>query len=138
IVRIPYAAGAGQIFPGPDFSNFRSFSTQTETKNETAADRREFKAETRMLLDIVARSLYSEKEIFIRELISNASDALEKLRYLRTMSTPDGQNSDQNFEIRLKTDKFHNTFTIQDTGVGMTKQELIDNLGTIARSGSKV
>ncbi|XP_063233170.1 heat shock protein 75 kDa, mitochondrial [Bacillus rossius redtenbacheri] len=99
----------------------------------------EFQAETRMLLDIVAKSLYSDKEVFIRELISNASDALEKLRYLRLEG---GQSQDPGatggaLEIHIATDKQHRTLTIQDTGIGMSKDELIANLGTIARSGSK-
>jgi len=95
----------------------------------------EFQAETRMLLDIVAKSLYSEKEVFIRELISNASDALEKIRYL---SLSDGSaEALGKTEIRISTDKQNRIFMIQDTGVGMTKEELISNLGTIARSGSK-
>jgi TNF receptor-associated protein 1 len=89
-----------------------------------------------MLLDIVARSLYSEKEIFIRELVSNASDALEKLRYLQLTNTP-GLKFDNPLEIRINTDKINRTFSISDTGIGMTREELIENLGTIAKSGSK-
>ncbi|KAH7972689.1 hypothetical protein HPB52_015448 [Rhipicephalus sanguineus] len=87
---------------------------------------REFQAETRMLLDIVARSLYSEKEVFIRELISNASDALEKLRYVR-LTEPDSlstRSAESPLEIHIATDKLANTFTIQDTGVGMTREEV--------------
>ncbi|CAK6962982.1 heat shock protein 75 kDa%2C mitochondrial [Scomber scombrus] len=93
----------------------------------------EFQAETKKLLDIVARSLYSEKEVFIRELISNGSDALEKLRH--KLITSGGETAPM--EIHLQTDTAKGTFTIQDTGVGMNKDELIANLGTIARSGSK-
>uniref|UniRef100_A0A2A4K4C1 Heat shock protein 75 kDa, mitochondrial n=1 Tax=Heliothis virescens TaxID=7102 RepID=A0A2A4K4C1_HELVI len=104
------------------------------------SEKKEFQAETRMLLDIVARSLYSDKEVFIRELISNASDALEKFRYLTVSSAPDSVkllDLDRPLEIRISTDKLNRTITFQDTGIGMTKQELTDNLGTIARSGSK-
>ncbi|KAM8843960.1 heat shock protein 75 kDa, mitochondrial [Spinachia spinachia] len=93
----------------------------------------EFQAETKKLLDIVARSLYSEKEVFIRELISNGSDALEKLRH--KLMTAGGETAQM--EIHLQTDGATGTFTIQDTGVGMNKEELVANLGTIARSGSK-
>ncbi|CAG5897785.1 unnamed protein product [Menidia menidia] len=93
----------------------------------------EFQAETKKLLDIVARSLYSEKEVFIRELISNGSDALEKLRH--KLITAGGETAPM--EIHLQTDAEKGTFTIQDTGVGMNKEELVANLGTIARSGSK-
>ncbi|RDD39233.1 Heat shock protein 75 kDa, mitochondrial [Trichoplax sp. H2] len=99
-------------------------------------DTHEFQAETRQLLDIVARSLYSEREVFIREVISNASDALEKLRHLQVT----GEkiiDEELPLEIRISTDSVKKTFTIQDTGVGMTKEEMIQNLGTIARSGSK-
>uniref|UniRef100_A0A3Q3WL54 Heat shock protein 75 kDa, mitochondrial n=1 Tax=Mola mola TaxID=94237 RepID=A0A3Q3WL54_MOLML len=93
----------------------------------------EFQAETKKLLDIVARSLYSEKEVFIRELISNGSDALEKLRH--RMITAGGEMAQ--LEIHLQTDNAKGTFTIQDTGVGMNQEDLVSNLGTIARSGSK-
>uniref|UniRef100_A0A8C4ETP3 TNF receptor associated protein 1 n=1 Tax=Dicentrarchus labrax TaxID=13489 RepID=A0A8C4ETP3_DICLA len=93
----------------------------------------EFQAETKKLLDIVARSLYSEKEVFIRELISNGSDALEKLRH--KLVSAGGETAQM--EIHLQTDGAKGTFTIQDTGVGMNQEELVANLGTIARSGSK-
>lgn len=105
-----------------------------------SADKYEFQAETRMLLDIVARSLYSENEVFVRELISNASDALEKFRYsIHTAgeNEKDFENADRPLEIHIGTDKQGMILTIQDTGIGMTKEELISNLGTIARSGSK-
>nr|XP_026491450.1 heat shock protein 75 kDa, mitochondrial isoform X2 [Vanessa tameamea] len=104
------------------------------------AERKEFQAETRMLLDIVARSLYSDKEVFIRELISNASDALEKFRYLSVSLTPESpklEHIDRPLNIQLTTDKQNRTLTFQDSGIGMTKEEMIQNLGTIARSGSK-
>lgn len=121
-------------------------SSGTDDKNSEkeilkgSSEKREFQAETRMLLDIVARSLYSDKEVFIRELISNASDALEKFRYLSVSATPEGEKLeelDRPLEIRLLTDKQNRTITFQDTGIGMTKEELTQNLGTIARSGSK-
>ncbi|XP_012225826.2 heat shock protein 75 kDa, mitochondrial [Linepithema humile] len=98
----------------------------------------EFQSETQMLLQIVAKSLYSDKEVFVRELISNASDALEKLRYLRLSDNEAAQAAgDRSLEIHIGTDKQNRTLMIQDTGVGMTREELISNLGTIARSGSK-
>lgn len=88
------------------------------------------------LLDSFKLSL---TQVFIRELISNASDALEKLRYLRlSENLSSDQGGDRNLEIHIATDKQNRTIVIQDTGVGMTKEELISNLGTIARSGSKV
>ncbi|XP_008560267.1 heat shock protein 75 kDa, mitochondrial [Microplitis demolitor] len=98
----------------------------------------EFQSETRMLLEIVAKSLYSDKEVFIRELISNASDALEKLRYLRlSKNLSPEEGGDRELEIHIATNKQNRTLIIQDTGIGMTRDELISNLGTIARSGSK-
>ncbi|VVC29339.1 Heat shock protein Hsp90, N-terminal,Ribosomal protein S5 domain 2-type fold,Heat shock protein Hsp90 [Cinara cedri] len=101
----------------------------------TSSEKLEFQAETRMLLDIVGKSLYSEKEVFIRELISNASDALEKLRYV---SLKAGESHDLgSLEINISTDKTNRKLTIQDTGIGMSREELISNLGTIAKSGSK-
>jgi len=118
-------------------TNVRTYSVAAETQGE--ATEYEFQAETRMLLDIVAKSLYSEKEVFVRELISNASDAIEKLRLLQLSG--DGsqiiQGSEFAHSINISTDKALRTLTIQDNGVGMSKQEMIDNLGTIARSGSK-
>ncbi|KAG5333465.1 TRAP1 protein, partial [Acromyrmex heyeri] len=99
----------------------------------------EFQSETQMLLQIVAKSLYSDKEVFVRELVSNASDALEKLRYLCLSDNEVTQVAgDRSLEIHIGTDKQNRILTIQDTGVGMTREELIANLGTIARSGSKV
>ena len=96
----------------------------------------DFQAETKKLLDIVARSLYSEKEVFVRELISNASDACEKMRYLQ-MTGEKLSKADRPLQIDIHTDKAARTITLCDSGIGMTKQEMMDNLGTIARSGSK-
>ena len=97
----------------------------------------EFQADTRQLLDIVASSLYSEKEVFIRELISNASDAIEKFRYLKITGEMHLNNSDREPLIEIETDKIANTITFRDNGIGMTSGEMVQNLGTIARSGSK-
>lgn len=99
-----------------------------------SAERQEFQAETRKLLDIVAHSLYTDKEVFIRELISNASDALEKLRYRQAVNEASGE--DAALEIKIFGDKVSNTLVIQDSGIGMTKEEMIQNLGSIGRSGS--
>ncbi|KAE9353522.1 Chaperone protein [Phytophthora fragariae] len=109
------------------------FSTSTA---DDKADRREFQAETRQLLDIVTHSIYTDKEVFIRELISNASDALEKLRHLQSTGAT-VQDAELEPKIVITTDEKAGTLTITDTGVGMSKEELIENLGTIARSGSK-
>jgi len=96
----------------------------------------EFQAEVKQLLDIVINSLYTDREIFLRELISNAADALEKYRY-ESLVNKDIQGSELPLEITIKTDEQEGTLTITDTGIGMTRDELVDNLGTIAYSGSK-
>jgi len=96
----------------------------------------EFQAEIKQLLDIVVHSLYTEKEIFVRELVSNASDALEKLRHLR-LTQKEVYDDKLDLEINITTDDKARTFTIQDFGIGMTQAELVENLGTIAHSGSK-
>ncbi len=96
----------------------------------------EFQAEIKQLLDIVIHSLYTEKEIFIRELVSNASDALEKLRHLQ-LTEKEIHDDQLTLEINVTTDDKAKTITIQDFGVGMTRSELVENLGTIAHSGSK-
>lgn len=101
----------------------------------TTPQKFEFQAEIKQLLDIVIHSLYTEKEIFVRELVSNASDALEKLRH--TQLTEQNIFGDQALEINVTTDDQAKTLTIQDFGIGMTRAELIENLGTIAHSGSK-
>jgi molecular chaperone HtpG len=95
-----------------------------------------FKAETRQLLDIVIHSLYSNKEIFLRELISNASDALDRLR-LEALTTPDLYPSGEILEIRLEADASARTLSISDNGIGMSRDEVVDNLGTIAKSGTR-
>jgi hypothetical protein len=99
------------------------------------AEKMEFQAETRQLLDIVTHSLYTDKEVFLRELVSNASDSLEKLRHLQATNQIETDNIP--LEIRIELDEVTSTLTITDTGLGMTKEEMISNLGTIARSGSK-
>jgi molecular chaperone HtpG len=100
------------------------------------SERLPFQAEVRQLLDIVVHSLYTEREIFLRELVSNAADALEKLRHLQ-LSGEKPFDDHLPLEINLTTDDTAGTITIQDFGVGMTREELIENLGTIAHSGSK-
>ncbi len=96
----------------------------------------EFQTEIRQLLDIVIHSLYTEKAIFVRELVSNASDALEKLRHLQ-VTEKEIFDDRLPLEINLTTDDAARTFTVQDFGVGMTGAELVENLGTVAHSGSK-
>lgn len=94
-----------------------------------------FQAEVSRLLDIVAHSLYSDREIFLRELISNASDACDRLRY-GAITQPELAAEDPEFRVRIETNADAGTLTITDNGIGMTREELVSNLGTIARSGS--
>ena len=93
-----------------------------------------FQAEVSRLLDIVAHSLYSNRDVFLRELVSNASDACDKLRY-RALTDP-GLAGDTPYEVTITPDKAAGTLTIADTGIGMDRTELVENLGTIARSGT--
>ena len=94
-----------------------------------------FQAEMQQLLQILIHSLYSEREIFLRELISNAADALNRLKF-RTLTDANVQDKDAELEITLEIDPSGKALTVSDTGIGMTRQEVIENLGTIARSGT--
>lgn len=104
--------------------------------SETSAPPIAFKAEIRQLLDILIHSLYSDREIFLRELVSNASDALNRLRF-EMLTNRDVYQSDAELAITITADKEAKTITITDTGIGMTSQELTTNLGTIAQSGAR-
>lgn len=99
------------------------------------SEKMNFQAEVSKLLDIVVNSLYSEKYIFLRELISNASDACDKLKYL-VLTNPDIAKSSGEFKIKITPDAKENTLTISDNGIGMNKDDLINHLGTIAKSGT--
>lgn len=99
------------------------------------SDKMEFRAEVSKLLDIVVNSLYSEKQIFLRELISNASDACDKLKYLM-LTNPDIAKGNGAFKIKVIPDAQNATLTISDNGIGMNKEDLINHLGTIAKSGT--
>ena len=96
----------------------------------------QFKTESKRLLELMINSIYSNKEIFIRELISNASDAIDKYHYLSL--TEDKLPKKNDYEIILSIDKENKTLTITDNGIGMTHDELINSLGTIAKSGSEL
>ena len=105
------------------------------TKQQAEKKTMKFETEVSKLLDIVANSLYTEKEIFLRELISNSSDACEKLRY-ESLSNKDLKSKDP-FEIKIHIDKKNKTITIKDNGIGMNEEDLQANLGTIAKSGTE-
>ncbi|MDR2429648.1 MAG: molecular chaperone HtpG [Puniceicoccales bacterium] len=108
----------------------------SENTADATATTHSFQAEVRQVLDIVIHSLYKDRDIFIRELVSNASDALEKLRHIQ-LTEKDVHQADAPREITLTTDDTAGTLTIRDTGVGMTREELVENIGTIAHSGTK-
>ncbi len=107
-------------------------SEQTQESTETFA----FQTETKQLLNLVIHSLYTNKDIFLRELISNASDALDKLRF-ESLTQPELLADKDALEIRLEADKQNRTLTISDTGIGMSRDEIVANIGTIAKSGTR-
>src|SRR5437588_10360423 len=99
-----------------------------------APERLEFKTELKQLLDLIIHSLYTKKQIFLRELISNAADAIDKARF-EGLKRPELLEGDTNWRIKLVADKEAGALTISDNGIGMTREALVQDLGTIARSG---
>jgi molecular chaperone HtpG len=108
----------------------------TDTDTQTAAQTHPFQAEVAELLRLMVHSVYSETDIFLRELISNASDACDRLRY-DAIAQPALLGDDSKLAVRIRPDAAAGTLTIADNGIGMDRQELIDNLGTVARSGTR-
>src|ERR1044071_9225149 len=96
----------------------------------------QFQGESRQVLDLMIHSLYTQKEIFLRELISNASDALDRLRF-EALSRPELIGADEKLEIWIESDPRASTLTISDNGIGMSREEVIANIGTIAKSGTR-
>src|SRR5439155_9942905 len=119
----------------PTYLASPAITIQLPMTEQTTAETRTFQAEVSRLLDIVAHSLYSEKEIFLRELISNASDACDRLRYA-ALTEPSLADGDANYRVVLTPVKSSRCLTVADNGIGMNHDELIENLGTIARSGT--
>ena len=108
----------------------------TEKKQKTEKEEKfEFQSEVKQLLDILVYSLYKNKEVFLRELVSNAADALNKMQF-EFLTVPDLEGKDQELRITIAVDKKHNTLIVEDNGVGMTRDELVQNIGTIAHSGT--
>jgi len=99
-------------------------------------ERLEFKTEIKQILDLMIHSLYSHKEVFLRELASNASDAIDRARY-ESLTNPEIAEKDTGWQIRITIDKKSGTLMVSDNGIGMSKDEIIEALGTIAHSGTK-
>src|SRR2546427_5717893 len=97
----------------------------------------QFQAEARQVLDLMIHSLYTQKEIFLRELISNASDALDRLRF-EALSRPELIGSDEKLEVWIDSDPNERTLTISDNGIGISRAEVIGNIGAIAQAGTRV
>ena len=108
---------------------------EAATEEAPASETYEYQAEVNRLLDLIVNSLYSNRDVFLRELVSNASDALDKLRFT-SVSNPDVLKDDPNMGIKIRGDPVAKTLTIEDTGIGMTRDDLVSSLGTIARSGT--
>ncbi|KAJ8554497.1 hypothetical protein K7X08_025175 [Anisodus acutangulus] len=131
-------AGSTKLFKSRNEPFFGCRYESTAAASDTSgspSEKYEYQAEVSRLMDLIVNSLYSNKEVFLRELISNASDALDKLRFLG-VTEPELLKDAVDLDIRIQTDKDNGIITIMDSGIGMTHQELVDCLGTIAQSGT--
>lgn len=115
----------------------RADATTEEKATDAGSDAEtfEYQAEVNKLMDLIVNSLYSNRDVFLRELVSNASDALDKLRFL-AVSNPEITKDDPTMGIKIRGDPVAKTLTVEDTGIGMTREDLVSSLGTIARSGT--
>ena len=127
----PLSSARRWTCPSSLFKGQRTICAATSSTEETFA----YQAEVDRLMDMIVNSLYSNREVFLRELVSNASDALDKIRLL-ALQDPDQYKTGDVLEVRIQADKENNNIIIEDTGVGMTREELLSSLGTIARSGT--
>ncbi|XP_010528014.1 PREDICTED: heat shock protein 90-5, chloroplastic isoform X2 [Tarenaya hassleriana] len=138
VLRTGVSCNGSRLNPGKRCTRLAVRCDAAVAEKETAGasgEKFEYQAEVSRLLDLIVHSLYSHKEVFLRELVSNASDALDKLRFL-SVTEPSLLGDGGELEIRIKPDPENGTITITDTGIGMTKEELIECLGTIAQSGT--
>jgi molecular chaperone HtpG len=110
--------------------------SEAQTVNKPAAETHKFQAETRQVLDLMIHSLYSNREIFLRELVSNASDALDRLRFA-AVKDDSVYEGDHDLRIEIEADEEAGTLTIRDNGIGMDREDVIENIGTIAKSGTR-
>ena len=106
------------------------------TATANPGEKLEFRAELKQLLHLITHSLYSNKEIFLRELISNASDAINKVKF-DSLEHEERLEGNKDWKIQILADRDNNTLTVRDNGIGLSRQEAIDNLGTIAKSGTR-
>src|SRR5947209_10233717 len=106
------------------------------TAATTQPEKLEFRTELKQLLHIITHSLYSNKEIFLRELISNASDAINKIKF-DSLAHEELLEGDKDWKIKITPDRDRGTLTVSDNGIGMSRADVIDNLGTIAKSGTR-
>lgn len=136
--RIVAAAGLNKFNTDkwPVTSLFSSSTETVETKEDESAETFEFTSDVGRVMDLIINSLYSDRDIFLRELISNAADACDKKRFL-SITDDDSSGESVAPSIKIKCDADSNTITIEDSGVGMTKDEIINNLGKIAQSGTR-